>query len=90
MKPHLFLWHWLEAPFFFFSLGELQGCYLACHLELLSPAQLAGMGRGCALASIKGWGFSAPTKASFSSLPDEISRNANKNTNTDIRGHHNS
>lgn len=22
-----------------FSLGELQGCYLACHLKLLSPAQ---------------------------------------------------
>lgn len=58
MKPHLFLWHWLEAPFFFFFfLGELQGCYLACHLELLSPAQLAETGKGCALASIKGWGF---------------------------------
>lgn len=37
MKLHLFLWQGLAAPFF---LGELQGCYLACHLEFLSQAKL--------------------------------------------------
>lgn len=76
----------LAAPFL--SLGELQGCYLACHLELLSPAQLQECKR--ASSSIKSCGFSVPTRAFFYSPPDRISRNMNKTINTDMRGHHNS